>query len=101
MAKIDLKSKPEKMEKCTEAPERVHYPSLYLSDVKLPLVKTDVGKTMKAVVTLRLTGLRENTSTRRKGDMSWDFDIHDIEFSGRDIAENNAKGKLKKVFESK
>ncbi len=101
MAKIDLKIKSTKMAKCTETPERTRYPSLYLSDAKLPLVKTDVGKTMKAVVTLRLTGLRENTSTRRKGDMSWDFDIHDIEFSGRDIAENNAKEKLKEVFKDK
>lgn len=100
MAKIDLKIKPTKADKCCSEPERSRYPSLYLSDVKLPLVKTSVGKTMKAIVTLRLTGLRENTSTTRKG-MSWDFDIHDIEFSGRDIAENNAKEKLKKIFGGK
>lgn len=101
MAKIDLKIKPDKMEKCTVAPEREHYPSLYLSDIQLPLAKANVGKTMKAVVTLRLTGLRENTSTKRKGRMSWDFDVHDVEFSGRDIAENNAKEKLKKIFGDK
>ena len=100
MAKIDLKIKPTKTECCPE-PKRVRYPSLYLSDAQLPLVKTDVGKTMKAIVTLKLTGLRENTSTRGKKDMSWDFDVHDIEFSGRDIAENNAGKKLKKVFEDK
>ena len=98
MAKINLKIKPTKTEKCV--PERSCYPSFYLSDVKLPLVKTSIGKTMKAIVTLKLTGLRENTSTGRN-EMSWDFDVQDIEFSGRDIAENNAKEKLKKVFEDK
>ena len=99
MAKIDLKIKPTK----TEATpiERERYPSLYLSDIQLPLVKTSVGKTMKAVVTLKLTGLRENTSTKRKKDMSWEFDVHDIEFSGRGIAENNAGKKLKNVFGDK
>ena len=99
MAKINLKIKPTKISQTPEL-EKEHYPSLYLSDVQLPLAKTNVGKTMKAIVTLRLTGFRENTSTRRKG-MSWDFDIHDIEFSGKDIAENNAKKKLEKVFGSK
>jgi hypothetical protein len=99
MAKIDLKIKPTKVEK-TCCPERSRYPSLYLSDAKLPLAKTSIGKTMKAIVTLKLTGLRENTSTGRN-EMSWDFDIHDIEFSGRNIAENNAKEKLKEVFEGK
>ena len=99
MAKIDLKIKPTKTE-CCPTPEKVRYPSLYLSDIQIPLAKANVGKTMKAIVTLRLTGFRENTSTRRKG-MSWDFDVHDIEFSGRDIAESNAKEKLKEVFEGK
>ena len=99
MAKINLKIKPSKVSSQPEI-ERERYPSLYLSDIQLPLVKTSVGKTMKAIVTLRLTGFRENTSTRRKG-MSWDFDIHDIEFSGRDIAESNAKEKLKEVFKGK
>ncbi len=101
MAKIDLKIKPTKTDECCPEPKRVRYPSLYLSDIKLPLAKVNVGKTMKAVVTLKLTGLRENTSTGGKEDMSWDFDIHDIEFSGRDIAENNAKEKLKKLFGGK
>ena len=99
MTKIDLKIKPTKTECCPE-PKRMRYPSLYLSDVKLPLAKTSIGKTMKAIVTLKLTGLRENTSTG-KNEMSWDFDIRDIEFSGRNIAESNAKEKLKEVFEGK
>jgi hypothetical protein len=96
MAKIDLKIKPSK-ESIKEMPEGPCYPNLYLSDVKLPLSKTSVGKSFKAIVTLRLTGLRENTSTRREG-MSWDFDIHNIEFSGKNIAETNAGTKLKETF---
>ena len=100
MAKIDLKIKPTKTDECT--PERkVRYPSLYLNDIKLPLAKANVGKTIKAIITLRLTGFRENTSTGEKNSMSWDFDIHNIEFSGRDITENNAGKKLKEVFGDK
>lgn len=100
MAKIDLKEKRETEIMASKEMPKYRYPNLYLSDVKLPLSATNVGKTFKAVVTLKLTGYRENNSVKRNS-MSYDFDIHDIEFSGKGIAEKNAGDKLSKVFGSK
>lgn len=73
------------------------YPTLYLSDVQLPISKKNIGKTIKAVVTLKFTGYREDNSTK-KNHISFDFAVQDIEFSGKDVAANNAKKKLKEVF---
>jgi len=95
MAKINLKIKRDKKGEIPETgPE---YPSLYLSDVTLPLTKDNVGKTMKAVVTLKFTGYREDNSVK-KNYKSYDFAIQDIEFSGKGIAANNARDKMDKIF---
>ena len=98
MAKINLKIKRDKK---GEIPDKgPEYPSLYLSDIPLPITKKDIGKTMKAIITLKFTGYREDNSTK-KDHVSYDFAIQDIEFSGRGIAENNASKKLKDVFGGK
>lgn len=97
MAKIDLKIK---RTKAGEIPSSPEYPSLYLSDTPLPITKKDIGKTMKVVATLKFTGYREDNSTK-KNHISYDFAVKSIEFSGRDIAENNAGKKLKEVFGGK
>lgn len=95
MAKIDLKIKRDKSGKMLDAYQE--YPTLYLSDVQLPISKKNIGKTIKAVVTLKFTGYREDNSTK-KNHISFDFAVQDIEFSGKDVAANNAKKKLKEVF---
>lgn len=95
MAKIDLKIKRDKSGKMPDAYQE--YPTLYLRDVQLPISKKNIGKTIKAVVTLKFTGYREDNSTK-KNHISFDFAVQDIEFSGKDVAANNAKKKLKEVF---
>lgn len=98
MSKINLKIKRDKAGKIPDnGPE---YPSLYLSDVDLPLSKSNIGQSLKAVVTLKFTGYREDNSVKRNY-KSYDFAIQDVEFSGKGIAEKNAGDKLSKVFGSK
>ena len=98
MAKINLKISREKNKMLSTSHQE--YPSLYLSNTPLPLIKKQIGKSLRAVVTLKFVGYNENNSTN-KNHVSYDFAVQDIEFSGRDIAENNAKEKLNKVFGSK
>lgn len=98
MSKINLKLKHDKQGTISYgSPE---YPSLYLNDVELPIGKDDVGKTLKAAVTLKLTGYGEDNSTK-KDTVRFDFAIQDIEFEGIKSTEraiSNAKTNLDKVF---
>jgi hypothetical protein len=91
MAKINLKIKYKKNGK--DSIGRQEYPSIYLSDVELPLTKAGIGKLVKAKVTLKFTGYREDNSTD-KNHVSYDFAIHDIEFE--DSAVNAVKSIMNK-----
>ena len=64
-----------------DTPEISHstYPSFYLHDVKLPVGKNDVGKILKANVTLKFTNYGEDNSVKKDGN-SFSFDVQDIEF---------------------
>jgi hypothetical protein len=61
-----------------DVPE-LYYPSMYISDTQLPVDGEDVGKTFKAVVKLKVTGV--NTNTNLHSDFfTYNFEVHEIEF---------------------
>lgn len=80
--------------------ESALYPTLYLSEVKLPVNKSMIGKLMGAKVTLKFTGMRVDNSTK-KDFVSYDFAVQDIEFSDSQIKETQVATKLHKVFDEK
>lgn len=77
--------------------ERQLYPTLYLSEVKLPVNKSMIGKLMGAKVTLRFTGMRVDNSTK-KNFVSYDFAVQDIQFSDSSIKETEVASKLRSTF---
>lgn len=93
MAKINLKIK--KNKKGQPEIGYAEYPSLYLSDVKLPVDKKEIGQTMTATVTLRFTGMGEDNSAK-KNHVHYDFAIQDIEFS--ENLEKKVAKKLRETF---
>lgn len=73
------------------------YPTLYLSEVKLPVNKSMIGKLMGAKVTLKFTGMRVDNSTN-KNFVSYDFAVQDIQFSDSEIKEAEVASKLRSTF---
>ena len=60
---------------------KLFYPSMYISDTKLPLDGDEIDDVMIATVKLKFTGLRSNQQSGRKEKFSYDFDVHEIEFT--------------------
>lgn len=104
MSKISLKIKRDKKSKDCCSIEGPEYPSLYLSDVPLPLSKKQIGDTMPVVMTLKFTGYREDNSTE-KNHISFDFAVQDIDFintdAGKRKLESDTASRIKKVFGNK
>lgn len=59
--------------------KKISYPSFYVSSIKLPLMPDDVGKTMKAEVSVELIGIRQETNTNND-EYSYDFEMKSIKF---------------------
>jgi hypothetical protein len=74
---VSLKKTPKEIKEEKYTPPM--YPTLYLSDVKLPVDEKSVGKTMKILITAKLTDYGESTTT--KGENSrYTFEIQDMKF---------------------
>lgn len=71
--KINLKQKAD-----STAVEKIrdYYPSLYLSDVDLPLTGEQVGKVLNVNATLKFTGLSKKEGKKT----SYDFEVRSITF---------------------
>ena len=59
---------------------RVHYPSFYISDKKLPIEPEDVGKVMSATVQLKVTGVNMRTNEDKQS-LNYDFEVREIVFN--------------------
>lgn len=73
--KINLAHKTEPPAPAEKA-KTVYYPTLYISDHKLPLTFDDAGKSFTVQATLKLTGITQRTKEKA----TYDFEIHDISF---------------------
>jgi len=78
--KISLGYKPDFERKVTSSDKRkIHYPSMYISNTKLPLEAKEVGNKFRALIDVEFTGIRENTS-KEKQSLDYEFDITAIQF---------------------
>ncbi len=98
MSKINLKYPKNKNK--TDSISGPEYPSLYLSDVELPVSKKDIGKDVEVTATLKFTGYREDNSTK-KNHVSYDFAIKDIEFHNSSALVAQTAKQMAKVFGKK
>lgn len=57
----------------------VSYPTLYISNKKLPLKSSDVGKTFDVSAKMKFTGIREE-NRGGKEEFSYDFEVREITF---------------------
>ena len=61
---------------------KVHYPSFYISDRKLPIEPEDVGKTLTATIQLKVTGVEVRTNENKQG-LNYDFEVREIVFGNK------------------
>ena len=80
---IDLGRKSEAIETATPSREknRIYYPSLYI-DKKTPITQKDLGKTVIAIVKLKVTG-HEESIRNGKERYRCEFDVLAIDFGKR------------------
>jgi hypothetical protein len=77
--KIDLGYKERPLETKSINKDRTHYPSFYISKVRLPVTANDVGKSFTVQAVIDLTGIRESTDTQ-KSSFNYDFEVKSIQF---------------------
>jgi len=68
-----------------ESPKRknkVYYPTIYISDKKLPIEPEDVGKTLTATVQLKVTGVNMRTNENKQS-LNYDFEVREIVFGNK------------------
>ena len=85
---IDLGRKPEK---CTAMPveskmsPHISYPSFYVSNIDLGLDEKDVGKTLNAIVKIKINSVSKRINTNDKEGTKkteeYNFDVMGIDFS--------------------
>lgn len=84
MAKLKRVNLGKKETMTTCVPERtknkVHYPSFYISDKKLPIEPEDVGKTLTATIQLKVTGVNMRTNENKQS-LNYDFEVREIVFN--------------------
>ncbi len=61
---------------------KVYYPSIYISDKKLPIEPEDVGKTLTATVRLKVTGVNMRTNEDKQS-LNYDFEVREIVFNNQ------------------
>ena len=61
---------------------KVHYPSFYISDKKLPIEPEDVGKTLTATIRLKVTGVNMRTNEDKQS-LNYDFEVREIVFGNK------------------
>jgi len=59
--------------------KKINYPSMYISNTKLPLKAEEVGNKFRAIVDVDFTGIQEDTNKKEKS-LSYNFDIIAIQF---------------------
>ena len=64
--------------------DKVYYPTVYISDKKLPIEPEDVGKMLSAIVRLKITGVNVRTSEDKQS-LNYDFEIREIAFDNEEI----------------
>lgn len=77
-----------KKETSTEISEpkkgNVYYPSIYISDKKLPIEPEDVGKMLSATVRLKVTGVNVRTNEDKQS-LNYDFEVREIVFGNEGV----------------
>lgn len=63
--------------------DKVHYPTVYISDKKLPIEPEDVGKMLNATVRLKVTGVNVRTSEDKQS-LNYDFEVREITFGNKE-----------------
>jgi len=86
MAKLKRINLGEKITSTGVQPERpknrVHYPSFYISDKKLPIEPEDVGRVLTATVQLKVTGVNMRTNENKQS-LNYDFEVREIVFGNK------------------
>jgi len=59
--------------------KEINYPSMYISNTKLPLKSEEVGNKFRAMIDVEFTGIQEETNKKNKS-LSYNFDVKTIEF---------------------
>lgn len=65
----------------TASGNEINYPSLYITNKKLPLEAKQIGTTLTAVVKLKFTGISERSGINSPDKKSYDFDVKEIQFN--------------------
>lgn len=60
-------------------PKEITYPSMYISNIKLPLEGEDVGKKFRCMIDVELSGVNKRVS-KNDSSLNYDFDIKTIQF---------------------
>lgn len=60
---------------------KVSYPSLYITDKKLPLEAKEIGASLTANVKLKFVGISERTNLGGSDSRSYDFEVIEIKFN--------------------
>lgn len=60
---------------------KVSYPSLYITDKKLPLEAKQIGVSLTANVKLKFVGISERTNLGGSDSRSYDFEVKEIKFN--------------------
>lgn len=59
---------------------KVYYPTIYISDKKLPIEPEDVGKVLTATIQLKVTGVNMRTNEDKQS-LNYDFEVREIVFN--------------------
>ena len=82
MSKVNLG---QKQTECCEvsrpSKSEMYYPSMHISDTKLPIDPDEIGNVVTATVKLKFEGMRQSKRSSGKDSSSYDFEVHEIEFS--------------------
>ena len=61
--------------------DKISYPSLYITDKKLPLEAKQIGVSLTANVKLKFVGISERTNLGGSDSRSYDFEVKEIKFN--------------------
>ena len=60
---------------------RVYFPSMHISETELPIESDEVGSMMTATIKMKFDRVRSCKRASEKESFSYDFEVHEIEFS--------------------
>jgi len=77
--RTNLGEKEEPITETKREKNRIHYPSFCVRK-KLPIDKTNIGKTFNVSAKIKLTGMRQDAMDVNKVNYNYDFDVIEIGF---------------------